>query len=354
MRLNTQLPEIVAALRKRPASADGSGWRVGSSLKIWRNGAGTTTRPEGRPRLAHPHHALSRQSQYLTRVAWARTGSAEHPDPGSCNGQDDGDDSEEQKDDEIFRTAFITTFYQSGSTIATTPAWDYLCRRGIDPAKLPAELVSLMRWVPNQRGDEGCLLFPFTEELGNLLALHITYITPQGLKSTLLPDRIVNRGPAKWQDTALLRHDTGVGTQYVVAEGLEDFLSLVLAGCPRCAGVGSVGAFGKATLPLNVESVVMARDGDDPLTKHDADQAFHRGIARYLGQKLEVLITPTPIGSDPNDVLRSDGPDRPESPDREGGVHPRPLRPKGLPRGALPAQRRRLGLGAQRGLEAPR
>ena len=60
-------------------------------------------------------------------------------------------------------------------------------------------------------------------------------------------------------------------------------------------------------LPFNVETVVIARDGDDPVTKRDADQALHRGIARYLGQKLAVRITATPIGSDPNDILRSAG-----------------------------------------------
>ena len=73
--------------------------------------------------------------------------------------------------------------------------------------------------------------------------------------------------------------------------------------------VGNVGAFGRVSLPLNVETVVIARDGDDPVTKRDADQALHRGIARYLGQKLAVRITATPIGMDPNDILRSAGAD---------------------------------------------
>ena len=60
-------------------------------------------------------------------------------------------------------------------------------------------------------------------------------------------------------------------------------------------------------LPFDAETVVIARDGDDPVTKRDADQALHRGIARYLGQKLPVRVTATPIGMDPNDILRSAG-----------------------------------------------
>ena len=112
------------------------------------------------------------------------------------------------------------------------------------------------------------------------------HITPQGELSTIEPRRIVNRGPANWSSTSLLRYDSGIGSEFVVAEGLEDFLSVVLAGCPRAAGVGNVGAFGRVRLPFNVETVVIARDGDDPVTKRDADQALHRGIARYLGQKL--------------------------------------------------------------------
>ena len=74
------------------------------------------------------------------------------------------------------------------------------------------------------RGDEGWLLCPFTDEVGTITALHITHITPQGELSKIEPRRIVNRGPANWSSTSLLRYDSGIGSEFVVAEGLEDFL----------------------------------------------------------------------------------------------------------------------------------
>ena len=289
-----------------PARPDGSGWRVGSSSKIWRNGGwyDHKLKVPGRGALSYVRHY--RNCSVDEAIAWARDWLAQHPDTGPCTGNDDSD---ETSDDEVERTTYITSLYDSGHPIEHTPAWDYLCGREIDPAKLPPALVAALRWLPNMRGEEGWLLSPFTDEVGTITALHITHITPQGELSKIEPRRIVNRGPANWSSTSLLRYDSGIGSEFVVAEGLEDFLSVVLAGCPRAAGVGNVGAFGRVRLPYNVESVVIARDGDDPVTKRDADQALHRGIARYLGQKLAVRITATPIGMDPNDILRSAGAD---------------------------------------------
>ena len=305
-RLDSQLPDIASAVRERPCTRDGSGWRVGSSSKIWRNAGwyDHKLKVSGRGTLSYVRHY--RNCSLDEAIAWARDWLAHHPDTGPCTGNDDSD---ETSDDEVERTTYVTSLYDSGHPIEHTPAWIYLCGRDIDPAKLPPALVSALRWLPNMRGEEGWLLSPFTDEVGTITALHITHITPQGELSQVEPRRIVNRGPANWGSSSLLRYESGIGSEFVVAEGLEDFLSVIFAGCRRAAGVGNVGAFGRVSLPLNVETVVIARDGDDPVTKRDADQALHRGIARYLGQKLAVRITATPIGMDPNDILRSAGAD---------------------------------------------
>src|SRR5829696_9386790 len=100
----------------------------------------------------------------------------------------------------------------------THPGWIYLCGRDIDPAKLPPALVSALRWLPNMRGEEGWLLSPFTDEVGTITALHITHITPQGELSQVEPRRIVNRGPANWGSSSLLRYESGIGSEFVVAE----------------------------------------------------------------------------------------------------------------------------------------
>ena len=135
----------------------------------------------------------------------------------------------------------------------------------------------------------------------------LTHITPDGHKSAIEPARVTNRGPANWRSQGLLRFGFGQGPEMVVVEGLEDALSAVVAGFPRVVAVGGVNGFGRARLPHDVDAIVIARDGDDPVAKEAANQALHRGIVRYLGQRLKVRITKTPLGRDANDIFRADG-----------------------------------------------
>ena len=148
-RLDSQLPDIASAVRERPCTPDGSGWRVGSSSKIWRNGGwyDHKLKVPGRGALSYVRHY--RNCSVDEAIAWARDWLAHHPDTGPCTGNDDSD---ETSDDEVERTTYITTLYQSGQPIEDTPAWDYLCGRGIDPAKLPPALVAALRWLPEHAG----------------------------------------------------------------------------------------------------------------------------------------------------------------------------------------------------------
>ena len=244
-------------------------------------------------------------------VAWAKSWLAQHPQAGPCGGADEDDGAGEDSADTMQRRAYIESTYAARLPIAGTPATAYLAGRGLDPAQLRPDIVERMGWLPDHRGAEGALIFPYTDEAGGLQGLHFIFITPTGEKSPHQPARQMRRGPPDWRTTgrALLRLDFGTGPEMIVAEGFEDALAISLMGYDRVVAVGAVGAYGRCRLPLTVETVVIAHDGDDPDAKPTAVQAYHRGVVRYLGQGLRLRMTAPPTGCDPNDVLKLGGPD---------------------------------------------
>lgn len=118
-RLDSQLPDIASAVRERPCTRDGSGWRVGSSSKIWRNAGwyDHKLKVSGRGTLSYVRHY--RNCSLDEAIAWARDWLAHHPDTGPCTGNDDSD---ETSDDEVERTTYVTSLYDSGHPIEHTPA----------------------------------------------------------------------------------------------------------------------------------------------------------------------------------------------------------------------------------------
>ena len=309
--LNSQLPDIGGAIRGKPVTPDGDGWRVGTSTKISKNGRWFDFK-------AHQggFGAASLIAHYRTctpeeAVTWAQSWLAQHPQRGPCGGADEDDGAGEDSADTLQRRAYIESVYAARAPIAGTPAAAYLTGRGIDPAQLRPDIVERMGWLPNHRGAEGALIFPYTDEAGDLQGLHFVFVTPGGEKSPHEPARQTRRGPPDWRTNgrALLRLDFGAGPEMVVAEGFENALAISLAGADRVVAVGAVGAYGLCRLPRTVETIVIAHDGDDPDTKPAAAQAYHRGVVRYLGQGLTLRMTAPPLGCDPNDVLKRDGAD---------------------------------------------
>ena len=73
---------------------------------------------------------------------------------------------DEDSADTLQRRAYIESTYAARLPIAGTPAAAYLVGRGIDPAQLRPEIVERMGWLPNHRGAEGALVFPYTDEAG--------------------------------------------------------------------------------------------------------------------------------------------------------------------------------------------
>ena len=309
--LNSQLPDIGGAIRGKPVTPDGDGWRVGSSTKISKNGRWFDFKAQQGGFGAVSFIAHYRACTPEEAVAWAQSWLAQHPQRGPCGGADEDDGAGEDSADTLQRRAYIESTYAARLPIAGTPAAAYLVGRGIDPAQLRPEIVERMGWLPNHRGAEGALVFPYTDEAGGVLGLHFVFVTPTGEKSPHEPARQTRRGPPDWRTKgrALLRLDFGTGPEMVVAEGFENALAISLTGADRVVAVGAVGAYGRCPLPRTVETIMIAHDGDDPDAKPAAAQAYHRGVVRYLGQGLTLRMTAPPIGCDPNDVLKHGGPD---------------------------------------------
>ena len=309
--LDSQLPDIGGAIRGKPVTPDGDGWRVGSSTKISKNGRWFDFKAQQGGFGAASFIAHYRACTPEEAVAWAQSWLAQHPQRGPCGGADEDDGAGEDSADTLQRRAYIESTYAARLPIAGTPAAAYLVGRGLDPAQLRPEIVERMGWLPNHRGAEGALVFPYTDEAGGLQGLHFVFVTPTGEKSPHEPARQTRRGPPDWRTNgrALLRLDFGTGPEMVVAEGFENALAISLAGADRVVAVGAVGAYGRCRLPRTVETIMIAHDGDDPDAKPAAAQAYHRGVVRYLGQGLMLRMTAPPTGCDPNDVLKRGGPD---------------------------------------------
>ena len=308
--LDSQLPEIGGAIRSKPVTPDGDGWRVGSSTKISKNGRWFDFKAQQGGFGAVSFIAHYQACTPEEAVTWAQSWLAQHPQRGPCGGADEDDGAGEDSADTLQRRAYIESTYAARAPIAGTPAAAYLTGRGLDPAQLRPEIVERMGWLPNHRGAEGALVYPYTDEAGGLQGLHFVFVTPSGEKSPHEPARQTRRGPPDWRTTgrALLRLDFGAGPEMVVAEGFENALAVSLAGADRVVAVGAVGAYGRCRLPRTVEAIMLAHDGDDPDAKAAAAQAYHRGVVRYLGQGLTLRMTAPPIGCDPNDVLKLGGP----------------------------------------------
>ena len=309
--LDSQLPDIGGAIRGKPVTPDGDGWRVGSSTKISKNGRWFDFKAQQGGFGAVSFIAHYRTCTPEEAVAWAQSWLAQHPQRGPCGGADEDDGAGEDSADTLQRRAYIESTYAARLPIAGTPAAAYLVGRGLDPAQLRPDIVERMGWLPNHRGAEGALVFPYTDEAGGLQGLHFVFVTPTGEKSPHEPARQTRRGPPDWRTTgrALLRLDFGTGPEMVVAEGFENALAVSLVGHARVVAVGAVGAYGRCRLPRTVETITLAHDGDDPDAKPAAAQAYHRGVVRYLGQGLTLRMTAPPTGCDPNDVLKLGGPD---------------------------------------------
>jgi putative DNA primase/helicase len=187
-----------------------------------------------------------------------------------------------------------------------TSAEAYLTGRGItDP-----ELVAQVGFLPNIREDDDALVSVVTDDDGNPVAVHLTYITSGGAKSSLAPVRLTFSIDPQWSTKGGVRF-AGDGDS-ILCEGVEDAMS-----CAQVTGRPAIAALGVSNLgkyvPDDVRLLTICLDGDDP------ESAAAKGIPRacdnlLLGGVNEVLVARLLYDEenerkiDANDVLREHGP----------------------------------------------
>jgi hypothetical protein len=238
----------------------------------------------------------------------ARKWLAEHPGDGRLAHEVDDDEDAQRAADDAMRTAEIETLWERRQPITTTAAETYLASRGLTS---PCDSLG---WLPNMRGSEGAMIAAVKDPLGKQVAIQLTYLTADGVKSPLKPQRMTWRGPHDWASRGLVWLSPYDGSGGVVAvEGVEDGLSLVEAGALNVAAVLGFGRLGKVLWPWGVRKLVIARDDDPPGSA--ADNALYRGVVRQYGEGLVVHVMPRPRTvapgaaaplKDANDLLRHD------------------------------------------------
>ena len=130
-----------------------------------------------------------------------------------------------------------------------------------------------------------------------------------------MPARMTHRGPHDWSRRGLVRFGDDENPRLYLTEGTEDALSVRMAVQEPVVATLGVAAIGKAKLPVGVKEVVIVRDGD--AAGSPSDERLWRGVARLMGQGVDVLVTQRPTRvfgkqsglKDANDVLQAHGVD---------------------------------------------
>ena len=317
--LDSQLPEIGGAIRNKPVTPDGDGWRVGSSTKISKNGRWFDFKAQ-----QGGFGAVSFITHYRTctpeeAVAWAQSWLAQHPQRGPCGGADEDDGAGEDSADTLQRRAYIESTYAArrrSRARLRPPTWPAAgsIRRNCVPrsssawAGFPTTAARKAPWcfpTPTRPGGcRGC-----TSSSSRRAARNRRMNRP----ARRAGDRLTGAPPA----ARCCASTSAQGRRWSSWKGLRTRSRSRSRAPTRVVAVGAVGAYGRCRLPRTVEAIVIAHDGDDPDAKPAAAQAYHRGVVRYLGQGLTLRMTAPPIGCDPNDVLKLGGHDRPqEAPNR--------------------------------------
>jgi len=311
IRLSSFAPDLIKVLRPdAPIRPDGCNLRFGTKGSLLIRSTGTWSDFEagksGHGALALIAHLKA--CPLAEAIAWARDWLAQHPGRGSFSVTPNDDDIDAGEQDTISRSTFIATFVENSRPISGTPGERYLQGRGIEPLNLPPEVVEVegLRWLDIGRGDEGALLVKITDEQGEPVGILLTFVTPDGCKSSTQPSRQIFRGPPDWRRRGLVRldiHSEPCATLYLT-EGVEDALSLGVAGYSGVVATLGVGAIGRVHIP---HGICVVRDGDRPGS--EADHALYRGWVRLCGQGVSVRVTDTPIGEDANSILTGSGVD---------------------------------------------
>ncbi|HRN83267.1 MAG TPA: toprim domain-containing protein [Hyphomicrobium sp.] len=215
-----------------------------------------------------------------------------------------------------------------------SPAHRYLASRGIDFGVL-GRVPGCLGWLPERRHTDTNTRWPvllacFTDDAGDVAALHFTFLALDGSGKAPLPPVLNSKGELEdanerniwpgfkgaairlWRgasnrsiaDANAWAEKHGEMETLVLCEGVEDGLSSVMSAPDlRTWAVGSLANLGNIKLPPCVDQVMVWRDND--WSKPQAAAQFKRGVAALQAQGARVSIVKSAIGKDANDALRS-------------------------------------------------
>ena len=289
VRLDTWSVELAVEARGTAHDAGKGDWRIGESRSLiihpgafyfdFAAGAG------GRGALIlikFLHNCDETAAGKLAR-AWL----ADHPGEGRLSHELADDEDMARAADDAQRIAEIETLWEHRQPIGNTAAEIYLSSRGL------AASCDSLGWLPNLRASEGAMIAAVKDPGGKLVAIQLTYITPDGAKSPVKPQRQTWRGPHDWTSRGVVWLSPYDGSgEVVVCEGVEDGLSLVEAGAANVAAILGVGRLRKVLWPWGARKLLIARDDDPPGSP--ADNALYRGVIRQRGEGLMATILPRP------------------------------------------------------------
>jgi hypothetical protein len=318
-RLNTWIDEIAEALKptaRLEEQSDGSirlgsngSLSIGPATGIWYD---FEADKGGRDALALIQHLLVAEEtgeQDGVQIAedWAREWLDNHLGEGSLNRS--SETSLVKVTEKRTRLiAYANELLVEIVSPESTPTEKYLRSRGLEPP-YPDSICHLQ----DARMGEGAMVALFTDTSGDVTAIQLTYLTPRGKKSTVSPVRrslgLVPGGASMGLFRTPSATGDGKPESTVLAEGIEDTLSLWKASISANAvGIPGISYLGKSPIGDDLPLVIF-RDGD--AVGSPASKAIRRGVDRLImGGINPVSVTPTPEGSDANDVFHAYGPGR--------------------------------------------
>jgi putative DNA primase/helicase len=308
-RLDTWALELAAQVHGTGREEGNGDYRFGHSDRLvvhrtglWHDFAANQGGHGALALLAHLHG--SAKAAATIGRAWL----TQHTGDGRLGRDPDEDDEAEQSLLDAEAEAYIDAlWFRAQSVTDSAQAMSYFANRGLDVVSTGA--ASQLRWLPDWRGNEGVILAYIGGGAGELVALQLLHIRPDGSKSEVQPARKILKGPSNWRQRGAFRLGGAGSVHLVEVEGIEDAIAAVQSGAERVHACCGAGAIGRAELPSAVTRVTAARDDDPPGSS--ASLALGRGVARIMLQGRSVSVTPRAGAlhkgaKDLNDLLQVD------------------------------------------------
>ena len=192
------------------------------------------------------------------------------------------------------KAAAAERLWAGSSPCHGTPAALYLARRGLPALVGCAELRHRDDCPHPEQARRPAMIARVLDVNGRLMAVHRTYLQPDGGKATIDPPK-ASLGPI-WGGA--VRLDT-IAPELVIGEGIETAASAgLLLSLPAWAAISAGNMAAGLVLPPEVRSIVIAADHDGPGRKAAQDSALRW---RREGRHVRVVQPDTP-GTDFNDI----------------------------------------------------